>query len=220
MKFFLDTAHLESLKKAFTTGLLNGVTTNPTLLSKEHANPTELIQKIAVIHPSLEISVEVTENDPHAVYTQAHALAELAPNIIVKIPSKQDYLPVIHKLVQEGITLNITLLFSLVQGIAMAKLGVRYVSPFIGRLDDIDTEGMQLVADLRQVFDHYGFTTKILAASIRSVRHIHEAALQGADCITMPVTLFESLLEHPLTSAGIERFEKDWKSLDITKFPQ
>lgn len=218
MKFFLDTAHLPSLENAVKTGLIDGVTTNPTHLSKE-GNAPELVKKIATLLYPRDVSVEVTEETPEAVFNQALAIAALSTNIVVKIPCKTPYLSVIDHLVSEGIPLNITLLFSSVQGLCMAKLGVEYISPFIGRLEDSDGDGIELIRDLKQLMVQYGFNTKILAASIRSVRHVHEVAQAGADYVTLPVGVFEKLLEHPLTDKGIEIFKEDWKKLGLSKFP-
>ncbi len=218
MKFFLDTANLEALTKAKKTGLINGVTTNPTHLSRE-GESTSLVKKIATLLPKCDISVEVTEKTPEAVYNQAKEIANLAPNIVVKIPCHKDYVPVIHTLVQEGIPLNITLLFSVVQGLCMAKLQVKYISPFIGRLDDIDADGMQLIRDLREVLDNYDYKTELLAASLRSIPHLHEVALAGADIATLPVKLYDKMLDHPLTDKGMKLFDEDWQKLGIKKFP-
>ena len=219
MKFFLDTANYQALKDAKDTGLMNGVTTNPTHLSKEGGNVTELVKKIAALLYPGDVSVEITEKAPQAVYIQAKEIAALAPNIVVKIPCHTDYLPIITKLVHEGVPLNITLLFSVIQGLCMAKLSVKYISPFVGRLDDIDSDGIQLVRDLRQVLSTYSYETEILAASLRSMKHLHDAASAGADCATLPVNLFQKLLDHPLTDKGIALFDNDWQTLGIKKFP-
>lgn len=220
MKFFLDTAHLESLIRAKNTGLIQGATTNPTHLSKEKENSTSLIKKIATALYPFDVSVEVTEKSAESVYNQAIAIAAIAPNIVVKIPCHKEYLPVIHTLVNEGIALNITLLFSAVQGLCMAQLQVKYISPFIGRLDDIDQDGIDLIKDLKTILTHYNYSTQILAASLRSVLHVHHAALAGAHCATMPVQVFETLLDHPLTDKGIMLFNEDWKKLGISRFPE
>ena len=218
MKFFLDTANLEALTKAKKTGLIDGVTTNPTHLSRE-GEGTQLVKQIATLLPDCDISVEVTEKSPEAVYNQAKEIANLAPNIVVKIPCSKDYVPVIHTLVQEGIPLNITLLFSVIQGLCMAKLQVKYISPFVGRLDDIDADGMQLIRDLREVLDTYNYKTELLAASLRSIPHIRDSALAGADIATLPVKLFDKMLDHPLTDKGMKLFDEDWQKLGIKKFP-
>ena len=219
MKIFLDTANLEGIKKWSSTGLIDGVTTNPTHLSKEGKNPKDQVLAICAVLPEGEISVEVTEQDPDAVYKQAKDIAALAENIIVKIPCHKDYYHVISRLVQEEVPLNITLVFTLVQGLMMAKLGVRYISPFIGRLDDIDADGIQLLPELREMVDEYGYDTGILAASLRHVRHVHDAILAGADVATVTPALFEKMIEHPLTDQGIKLFKADWEKLGIKQFP-
>lgn len=219
MKIFLDTANLESISKAKETGLIDGITTNPSHLSKESKNIKELLNKICDTMAPGSVSIEVTEKDPKDVYNQAKKIADIASNVAVKIPCHKDYLAIIKKLVKEGVTINITLMFSLPQALLMAKLGVKYISPFIGRLDDIDTDGIQLIYDIRTMLDNYGFETELLAASLRHTRHVHDVALAGADIATIPVTLFNSLLDHPLTDKGIKLFDQDWQKLGITKFP-
>lgn len=220
MKIFLDTADVELIRKLAPTGLIDGVTTNPTHLSKEQGVPTEVIKQICAILPQGVISVEITEKEPDAVYAQAKQIAALAKNVVVKVPCYPDYFELIGKLVAEKIPLNITLLFSSFQGLAMAKLGVQYVSPFVGRLDDIDADGMQLVRDLRCMFDEYDYsTTKVLAASIRSVQHVHDALLAGTDAITMSPEIFEKAVHHPLTNAGMQKFDEDWQKIGIKQFP-
>ena len=141
-----------------------------------------------------DVSIEITEKEPFAVYKQAQEIAKLASNVVVKIPCAMIYAPIIKKLVEEGIAINVTLLFSVNQGLLMSKLGVKYISPFIGRLDDIDTEGINLIYDLRRILDQYQFTTKLLAASLRSTLHFHEAALAGADIATVPVPILKNYL--------------------------
>lgn len=219
MKLFLDTADINAIKRLKSTGLLDGVTTNPSHLSKAGGNPLEKINEICALLPDGEISVEVTENEPEQVYHQALKIAKLHPNILVKIPCHAKFYPIIHRLVEENIKLNITLVFTLIQSIMMAKLGVHYVSPFIGRWEDIDVDGNLLLHELREAFDQYDYETGILAASLRQVRHIHEAITAGADAITLPPELFEKSIEHILTNQGIEKFNHDWKKLGITKFP-
>lgn len=219
MKIFLDTANLEGIKKWAMTGLIDGVTTNPTHLSKEGGNPKEQILAICAALPEGEISVEVTEQDPDAVYKQAKDIAALAENIVVKIPCHHNYYQVIRRLAHEEIPLNITLVFSLVQGLMMCKLGVRYISPFVGRLDDIDVDGIELLPEMREMVDEYGFDTGILAASLRGVRHMHEAILAGADAATISLPVFEKMIEHPLTDQGIKTFSADWAKLGVRQFP-
>jgi transaldolase len=219
MKIFLDTADLVGIKKWAVTGLIDGVTTNPTLLSKEGGNPTDRVLAICAALPDGEISVEVTEQEPGAVYKQAKEIAGLADNIVVKIPCHHQYYQVINRLVQEEIPLNITLVFSLVQGLMMSKLGVRYISPFVGRLNDIDEDGIQLLRELREMVDEYGFDTGILAASLRSSQHVHDAILAGVDVATVSVSIFEKMTEHPLTDQGMKTFKTDWEKLGIKQFP-
>jgi len=219
VKIFLDTANLEGIKKWVNTGLINGVTTNPTHLSKEKNDPKKQVLAICAELPDGEISVEITEKDPEAAYKQAHAIAALASNVVVKVPCHKDYYAVIHQLVKDGIKINVTLVFTLIQGMLMCKLGVRYISPFVGRLDDIDSNGIQVLYDLRDMIDQYQYKTEILAASLRHMQHVHDAITAGADVITISPTLFEQMMEHPLTDAGMAQFDDDWKKLDIKIFP-
>jgi len=219
MKIFLDTAHRDRIRQWADTGLIDGVTTNPTHLSKEGGDPTQAVKDIAAMLPHGEISAEVTKEDPQEVYQQAHEIAKLAENIVVKVPCHPQYIPTIKQLVQDGIAVNVTLVFSTLQALAMAKLGVRFVSPFIGRLQDIGTDGLRLIEEIRIVFDMYRYHTQILAASTRSVANMHEVALMGADVVTVSVENFESSLHHPLTDRGMTSFIEDWKKLDVDQFP-
>jgi transaldolase len=218
MKLFLDSANIESIKQwAY---LLDGVTTNPTHLSKEGQDPTKQVLKICDLMHNKDVSVEVTEKDPKTVYSQAKKIAALGSNIVVKIPCHRDYYPLIAKLVHEKIKINITLVFTLPQAWLMCKMGVRYISPFVGRLDDNDVDGAKLLYELREMVDSYGYETYILAASLRHVRHVHEAINAGADVATMPPQLLEKISEHILTEKGMELFEADWKKLGVSSFPQ
>lgn len=219
MKIFLDTANLEGIKKWALTGLIDGVTTNPTHLSKEGRNPKDQVLAICAALPDGEISVEVTEQDPDAVYKQAKDIASLADNIVVKIPCHHQYYSVIRRLVEEEVPLNITLVFTLIQGLMMCKLGVRYISPFVGRWDDIDVDGIALLPEMREMVDEYGFDSGILAASLRHVRHVHDAILAGADVATVTIPVFEKMIEHPLTDQGMRTFKADWEKLGIKQFP-
>lgn len=212
MKLFLDTADRAVIKRWLPTGIVDGITTNPSHLSKEGSNTKEVLLDICKMVPG-DVSIEVVEKDPAKVYAQAKEIAALAKNVVVKIPFAEEYLPVIHKLVQEGVAINVTLVFSLVQALIVAKLNVRYISPFIGRWDDIDVEGMHLIDEMRTMMDNYGFASQILAASIRHLMHLHEAILHGADVATVPAGLFDKLMKHPLTEQGIAKFDADWKSL-------
>ncbi len=219
MKIFLDTANVEDIKKRAATGLINGVTTNPSLLSKKGGDPRKVIAQITSILANGEISVEITEKDPEAVYKQAKEIAQLGNNILVKIPCHKDYYAVIKRLVDEGVPLNITLVFTLIQGLMMCKLGARYISPFVGRWDDIDVEGVEVLSKLRAMINGYGFKTQILAASIRHVRHFHYAILAGANVVTVPINVLEKATTHVLTDQGIEKFDADWQKLGIKQFP-
>ncbi len=219
MKLFLDTADINIIQKYIPTGLIDGVTTNPSLLAQNGTNPKQNILDILSLFKEGIISVEITEDDPQKAYLQAKKIAAISPHILVKIPCHKNYYPIIHQLKKENIPLNITLVFSAIQGLLMAKLGVDYISPFIGRWDDIDIDGTQVIRELRMIIDTYGFKTKILAASIRHVRHVHESLLAGADAITIPGALFEKIMAHPLTDHGIQQFNTDWAKTNTTQFP-
>lgn len=219
MKLFLDTANIETIKKWAASGIIDGVTTNPSHLSKEGVDPKKRVLEICSLLPAGEISVEVTEKDPQAVYKQAKEIAQLADNILVKIPCHKDYYAIIKQLVDEGVKINITLVFSVIQGVMMSKLGVFYISPFIGRWDDIDVDGVKLLYEMRQVIFQYGFETGILAASLRHVRHLHDAIMAGADAATVPIGVLKKALDHPLTDQGIAKFDADWQQLGIKQFP-
>lgn len=219
MRIFLDTAHLADIEKAKATGLINGITTNPTHLSKEGSDISKLLLRICSVMAPDDVSIEITEQEPQKVYEQAKKIAGIASNVVVKVPCYKEYVPIIKKLVEEAIPVNITLLFSAVQGLLMAKLGVKYISPFIGRLDDIDMDGLAIIQDLRHIIDTYNFSTQILAASLRHTLHVHKVALIGADIATLPVKLFDSLLDHPLTNKGMQQFDEDWQKLGIKQFP-
>ncbi len=219
MKIFLDTANLEANKKWHAMHIIDGVTTNPTHLSKEGGDPLALIKMICAAMPSGDISVETTEDDPQKLYEQAKKIAAIAPNVVVKVPCDVRYYAVIQQLVSEGIRLNITLLFSLAQGLMMCKLGVTYISPFVGRLDDIDANGAALLHALCNMVDMYGYQTEILAASLRNSTHFDQAILAGVDAATVPIELLESVVTHVLTHQGMQRFADDWKKLGVSQFP-
>lgn len=212
MKLFLDTANREMIKKWVDTGIIDGVTTNPSLLSKEGTSTKEVLVDICKM-VSGDVSIEVVKKDPEDVYKQAKEIAALADNVVVKIPFAYEYLPVIKRLTDEGVRLNITLIFSLLQAMLVAKLGVTYISPFIGRWDDIDIDGMELIEKLVHMVDRYGFASQILAASIRHVMHFHHSVLIGADVATVPPKLLDQIMHHPLTEKGIKKFDADWEKL-------
>lgn len=217
MKLFLDTANVAMIQRLAASGLVDGVTTNPSLLSKEGNDPKKVIADICALVK--EVSVEVTEKEPEAVYKQAKEIAALAKNIVVKIPCHKDYVEVISRLSREGVKINVTLIFTVVQALMMCKAGAYIVSPFVGRLDDIDEEGVELLYTIRHMLNAYRFPTLVLAASLRHVRHVHKAILASADIATVPAELFDKLLEHPLTENGIKKFDDDWKKLGIRQFP-
>lgn len=219
MKLFLDTADVDKIRFWCQTGLVDGVTTNPTHLAKEGGDVRKLITAICSLVEDGDVSVEVTQESPEAVYKQAKEIADLAENVVVKIPCYLPYYGVIKQLADEDVPLNITLVFSLIQGMLMSKLGVRYISPFIGRLDDIDVDGVQLISELYEMVENYGFETEILAASIRTVRHMHDTILAGAHVATVPLDVMKKMTEHPLTLKGMEIFSSDWQKLGIKKFP-
>ncbi|HJZ23378.1 MAG TPA: transaldolase family protein [Candidatus Babeliales bacterium] len=219
MKIFLDTANLNEIKKWHDVGILDGVTTNPSLLAKEGKNPHALIKEICALVQG-DVSVEVTESSPKKVYEQAKAISALAENIVVKIPCHINYYPVIKQLVSEGVKLNITLVFTVLQSLCMAKLGVTYISPFIGRWVDIDVDGIGILADIKTMLDQYNFVnTKLLAASVRSISDFHQAVLIGADVVTLPTDILLKATSHPLTDQGMAKFIADWQKLGISQFP-
>jgi transaldolase len=209
MKFFLDTANIEEIRNAAEYGLIDGVTTNPSLVSKEGRDFKELLLEITKIVDG-PISAEVVSTDAAGMLKEAYDLAKVHKNIVIKIPMIKEGMKALKQLSKEGIKTNITLVFNPNQALVAAKLGATYVSPFVGRLDDVSEVGMNLIADLVQIFANYKFSTQILVASCRNPLHIREAALLGAHVATMPFPVLEQLLKHPLTDIGLERFLKDW----------
>lgn len=219
MKLFLDTAHVETIEKWAATGILDGVTTNPSSLSKEGGDPKKNVLAICKLLPHGDISVEVTQQDPKQVYEQALQISKLAENVFVKIPCHIDYYPLIKKLAAQGVKLNITLVFTMLQALMMCKLNVHYISPFVGRLEDIDGDGSELIPDIKDMIDLHGFNTKILAASIRTVQQFHDAVIHGADAVTLSADVLEKSVTHVLTDQGMAKFSADWKKLGISQFP-
>ena len=210
MKIFLDTANLNEIREAAALGVIDGITTNPSLLAREGGDPEEILVEICrtVDGP---ISAEVVATDAPGMIEEGRHLASLHANIVVKTPCIPEGLKAAKVLSGEGKRVNMTLIFSPTQALLAAKAGARYVSPFVGRLDDISTPGMELVADIIQVFDHYDFDCEVLAASLRHPLHVVEAARMGADIGTMPMSVFRSLVKHPLTDIGLKRFLDDWE---------
>jgi transaldolase len=213
MKFFLDTANIDEIRNAAEYGLIDGVTTNPSLVSKEGRDFKELLLEITRIVDG-PISAEVLSTDAAGILREAYDLAKLHSNIVVKIPMIKEGMKALKQLSKDGIKTNITLVFNSNQALVAAKLGATYVSPFVGRFDDISEVGMNLIADLVQIFTNYQFPTQILVASCRNPLHIREAALLGAHVATMPFHVLEQLLKHPLTDIGLERFLKDWSKVN------
>jgi len=210
MKIFLDTASLSEIREAASLGVVDGITTNPSLLAKESGDPEQILVEICntVDGP---ISAEVVATKADEMVKEGRHLAGLHKNIVVKIPCIAEGLKATKVLSGEGKRVNMTLIFSPTQALLAAKAGARYVSPFVGRLDDIATPGMELVADIIEIFDHYDFDCEVLAASLRGPMHVVEAAKMGADIGTMPASVFSALLKHPLTDSGLKRFLDDWE---------
>ena len=211
MKFFLDTANVDQIKRINDLGLCDGVTTNPSLIKKEGRDFKEVVTEIASIVDG-PISAEVTSYDYEEMVKEATEISKWAENIVVKIPMTEDGLKAINTLSKKGIKTNCTLIFSVSQGLMAAKAGATYISPFVGRIDDMGEDGGELVYNLKQVLDNYRLETEIIAASIRTNKHLEDAALAGAHIATIPGNLFEKLWTHPLTSQGIENFKKDWEA--------
>jgi len=209
MKFFLDTANLEEIKTVASWGILDGVTTNPSLVSKEGRPFKDLIAEICRIVPG-PISVECVSSEAGAIVPEAKALARIAPNVVIKIPVGIEGLKATKTLSGDGVKINMTLVFSAGQALLAAKAGAAFVSPFIGRLDDVSQDGMSLIEEIAGIFANYDYGTEIIVASIRHPRHVIEAALIGADIATVPFAVMEKLVQHPLTEIGIARFLKDW----------
>ncbi len=217
MKIFLDTANLDHIKKALEWGVLDGVTTNPTLLSKEGKDPILQLKKICELVKG-PVSAEVIGLDSQTMVTEAQELSKIAPNICIKIPLTFEGLKAVRVLKEKGIKTNVTLCFSPSQALLAAKAGADFISPFIGRLDDISSYGMRLVSDIKLIYDNYGFKTQIIVASVRHPMHVLEAAKIGAHICTLPFEVLEKLIKHPLTDIGIQRFLQDWKKLqDLLK---
>lgn len=211
MKFFIDTANLEEIREANELGLIDGVTTNPSLVAKEgDVDFKEHIAKICSIVAG-DVSAEVTALDTEGMVREGRELAKIAPNVVIKCPLTLDGLKATRIFRSEGTKVNVTLCFSAAQALLAAKAGASYISPFIGRLDDIGQDGMQLIRDIVQIYGNYGYTTEVLAASIRHPMHIVDSALAGADVATIPFKVIRQLVGHPLTDKGLDAFLSDWK---------
>jgi transaldolase len=210
MKFFIDTGNPEEVRSAAALGVLDGVTTNPSLLAKQGGDPTEVVKQICGLVDG-PVSYEVVSTTTKDILAEARKLAALHPNIVVKVPCIKDGIVAVRTLANEGIRTNVTLVFGAPQAIIAAKAGATYVSPFIGRLDDISHVGMELIRDLVTIFDNYDFETEILVASVRNPLHVVDAARAGADICTMPYSVIEQLLKHPLTDSGLQKFLADYE---------
>ena len=214
MKIFLDTANLEQIKEAASWGILDGVTTNPTLVSKENLKFKDLIKEICRIVAG-PVSVECVSKLSKDIIKEARILSKIAENVVVKIPICIEGLKATKVLSKEGIQVNTTLIFSPNQALLAAKAGTRYISPFIGRLDDISQAGMELVEEILAILNNYNFETEVIVASVRHPLHVVEAALIGADIVTIPFAVLEKMVAHPLTDVGMEKFLKDWGKVKL-----
>lgn len=211
MRFFIDTANVEEIRQAAAMGVLDGVTTNPSLMAKEKGDPRAILAEICRIVPG-PVSAEVIALDAEGMLREGRELRKIADNIVVKVPTTLEGLRAIKAFKAEGIETNATLCFSVTQALLVAKAGASYVSPFVGRLDDIGQDGMDLIADIVQLYQNYSFPTEVLVASVRHPVHVVEAARLGADVATIPYKVIAQLIKHPLTDIGIERFLADWKA--------
>lgn len=210
MKFFIDTANLEEIKKGLEMGMVDGVTTNPSLIAKEKQSFEEIIAEICKLVDG-PVSAEVVSLEAEGMLVEAKKLAKIADNIVIKIPMIVEGLKAVKKLTAEGIKTNVTLVFSSAQALLAAKAGASFVSPFVGRLDDIGTPSMDLISDIATVYDNYGYQSEIIVASVRNPQHVMDAALIGADIATIPLKVITQLAKHPLTDIGIEQFLADWE---------
>lgn len=218
MKFFVDTADLDEIREAHDMGVLDGVTTNPSLVKKEGSvDFHERVFEICELVEGGDISAEVTATDFDGIMEEAHTLAQIHEQVVVKVPLIKEGIKAIRALSDEGIRTNCTLCFSPTQALVAAKAGASFISPFIGRVDDISSNGMQLIEEIVQIYANYGFETEVLAASIRHPMHVKEAALVGADVATMPFSTMTKLIDHPLTDRGLERFLADWEAYKASR---
>ena len=212
MKFFLDTANIDEIKELVELGLVDGVTTNPSLVAKTGRSYRQVIEEVCELCDG-PISAEVLANDFEGMLAEAREWHKVGKQVVVKVPLTSEGLKVVRACFKEGIKTNVTLCFSVIQAIAAAKAGASFISPFVGRLDDIGQDGMDLIHEIEEVYDHYDFDTEILVASVRSLDHVKEAALCGAHVATIPTKIFRQLLDHPLTKKGLEKFEEDSKRI-------
>lgn len=217
MKFFIDTANLDEIREAHALGVLDGVTTNPSLIAKESIDGRDAFEKhIKTICEIVDgpVSAEAVSSTADDLIEEARVLAAIDPNVVVKIPMTTDGMKAVHQLSNEGIKTNVTLVFSPLQGLLAAKAGATYISPFVGRLDDVGHKGMQIVEEILEVFSNYLFETEVIVASIRNPLHVLDAAKMGADIATIPFKVIEQLAKHPLTDVGIRNFLSDWQKVE------
>ena len=214
MKFFIDTANVEDIRKANDMGVICGVTTNPSLIAKEGRDFNEVIKEITtIVDGPISGEVKATTVDAEGMIAEGREIAKIHPNMVVKIPMTVEGLKATKVLSSEGIPVNVTLIFSANQAILAANAGAAYVSPFLGRLDDINTPGIDLIRNISEIFDIYGYDTEIIAASVRNPIHVTDCALAGADIATVPYKVIEQMTKHPLTDQGIEKFQSDYKAV-------
>ncbi|BDG09398.1 fructose-6-phosphate aldolase [Anaeromyxobacter paludicola] len=216
MQFFIDSADIGDIKKALALGLCDGVTTNPSLVAKTGRKFTEVLKEIVALVPG-PVSAEVTATDYEGMMREAHDLAKVADNVVIKVPLIVEGLRAVRDLASEGVRTNVTLCFSPVQALLAAKAGATYVSPFVGRLDDISEDGMALIAQILEIYRNYDFATKVLVASVRHPIHVLEAARLGADVATIPYGVIAQLAQHPLTDIGLKKFLADWEKVPKEK---
>ena len=212
MKLFLDTGNIQEIERLVPLGIVDGVTTNPSLLAKEKGDPRDIYRRICALVKG-PVSAEVLATEADAMVREGRDLSAIDPHIVVKVPFGKEGLKACRALAAEGIRVNVTLIFSPSQALLSAKVGAAYVSPFIGRLDDISTDGMELIEQIVAIFDNYDFATEVIVASVRHPMHVVEAARLGADVCTCPTAVIESMFKHPLTDIGLERFLKDWQKM-------
>jgi len=212
MKFFIDTADVNQIREAESLGILDGVTTNPTLVSKTGRPFRETIEEICTIVNG-PVSAEVVSTDVEGILKEARELSKIADNIVVKVPLIKEGLKAVKILASEGIHVNVTLCFSSNQALLAAKVGATYISPFVGRLDDKGHTGIEVIEEIRTIYDNYGFETQIIVASVRNPLHVRDAALMGADIATIPFDVFNKIVQHPLTDEGLKSFLSDWEKV-------
>lgn len=210
MKFFIDTANIDEIKKGLEIGMVDGVTTNPSLVSKEQRPFNDILKDICAIVDG-PVSAEVVSLDADGMVAEARELVKISDNIVIKVPMIEEGLKAVKRLTAEDIKTNVTLIFSSTQALLAAKAGATYVSPFVGRLDDISINGLELVADIMSIYRNYGYATEVIVASVRSPMHVSDSALVGADIATIPYKVIAQLAKHPLTDRGMEQFLSDWE---------